>query len=118
VLTQLCFRGAMGMRGGGTLTITTSPAAHPAGAAHGRGVAIRVEDTGVPLTGGAVSGLLEPYAEHLPTGDPSRRPSGLELAMADGFARQVGGTVTVESGTGQGTAVTLVLPAAPPATSA
>ena len=57
--------------------------------------------------------LLEPYAQGLSTGDPSQRASGLELAMADGFARQVHGRILLESAAGRGTSVTIVLPAGP-----
>jgi signal transduction histidine kinase len=115
VVSQLCRRGAAAMPGGGTLTITTLATRldqTPAGAA---AVAIRIEDTGEHLVARGAGDLLEPYAEGLSTGDPSQRASGLELAMADGFARQVHGRILLESAAGRGTSVTIVLPAGPAA---
>ena len=114
VLSQLCIRASAAMPKGGTITIATREERIARGPLRAAAVAIRVEDTGSPAASAADGQLLEPYSGPLPTGDPARRSSGLELAMADGFARQVGGTVTVESPGGRGTAVTLTLPAAPP----
>lgn len=112
VIAQLCFRSAVGMQDGGSITIATAAAPVPRGAAAVPGVAIRIQDTGAPVTSAGTTGVAEPYAGPLPSGDPSQRSSGLELAMADGFVRQVGGTMAVETPSGGGTAVTLVLPAA------
>ena len=112
VITQLCFRAAVGMPDGGTLTIATAAAPVRRGAVAGPGVAIRIQDTGAAVTAEGTTGVAEPYAGPLPAGDPTQRSSGLELAMADGFVRQVGGTMAVETPPGGGTVVTLVLPAA------
>ncbi|MGH7753521.1 MAG: sensor histidine kinase, partial [Gemmatimonadales bacterium] len=108
VLEQLCMRAVRAMPGGGTLTLATS--SEGAGPRDRGGAVIRVVDTGEPLPGDGQERVFEPYPGPLPTGDPDTRSSGLELAMAHGFVRQVGGRITVESG-GGGTVITIVLPA-------
>jgi len=113
VLSQLCVRAAAAMPGGGTITIATAATRLTQGQLQAPAVAIRVEDTGAPAAFDLSDAVLEPYAGPIATGDPARRSSGLEMAMADGFVRQVGGTVQVESPGGRGTVVTLKLPAAP-----
>lgn len=112
VIAQLCFRAAVGMPDCGSLTIATAAAPVRRGATSVPGVAIRIRDTGAPVTSDGTTGVAEPYSGPLPSGDPSQRSSGLELAMADGFVRQVGGTMAVQTPSGGGTEVTLVLPAA------
>ncbi len=111
VVSQLCRRGAAAMPGGGTLTIATLTTRLGDGPATPAAVAIRIADTGEPLVARGSGDLLEPYAGALSTGDPAQRASGLELAMADGFARQVHGRILLESAAGRGTSVTIVLPA-------
>jgi len=111
VLSHLCHRAAAAMPEGGVLTVTTSRTEVLRDGRRVPAVAIRVEDTGAPLVARGPGSLLDPYAGPLGTGDPARRASGLELAMADGFVRQVGGTITVRSGPGPGTIVTITLPA-------
>ena len=106
VIVQLCIRAAGALSAGGTLTISTGVGALGAGAP---AVVIRVSDTGEPLPESDGRDFLEPFAGPLPTGTDSW--SGLELAMAAGFMRQIGGEVTVESEEGIGTVVTLVIPA-------
>jgi signal transduction histidine kinase len=108
VLEQLCMRAIRAMPRGGRLTVATSA---EAGSPAGGGAVIRVADTGEPLAADAQDRFFEPYPGPLPTGDPDTRSSGLELAMAQGFVRQVGGRITVEGAAGPGTAVTIVLPA-------
>jgi signal transduction histidine kinase len=103
VLMQLGLRSAAAMGGSGTLSYHTA-----LDAARGE-VRIRVADTS-PLDDATRSRPFEPYAGPLPTGEPSRRATGLELAIAHGFAQQAGGRVEV-AGDAAGTAITLVLPA-------
>jgi signal transduction histidine kinase len=112
VISQLCSRAAVAMARGGSLTIATAAATIQRGGLTSPGILIRIEDTGDPVTPRGSMGVAEPYSGQLLTGTASERSSGLELAMADGFVRQVGGTMTVETPTGGGTRVTLVLPAA------
>ena len=115
VLGQLCHRAAVAMPDGGTITVTTAAAKLVRKAGPVPAVEIRIEDGGTPIEPGRPEAALEPYAGPLPTGEARRRSSGMELAMADGFVRQVGGTIRVDSAAGRGTTVILVLPAAAPA---
>ena len=76
-------------------------------------VAIVVEDDGPGVPDDALSGIFERFEPGRPAGQ--RRGFGLGLAIVDGFARAMGGTVSAaRSGMG-GLAVTVVLPAAQPA---
>ncbi len=115
VLGHLCRRAVAAMPEGGTIALTTRAGSLRRGAAAIPGVALTVQDSGAALETGGAASLLEPYAGPLGTGDPERRASGLELAMADGFIRQVQGAIEVRSAPGAGTSVTLTLPAEGPA---
>ncbi len=115
VLGHLCHRAIAAMGDRGILSIATAPGTVVRGARRAPGVEIRVADTGTALVSRGTGSVLEPYAGPLPTGDPGQRTSGLELAMADGFVRQVEGTIAVQSGFGAGTTVTITLPAEPAA---
>jgi signal transduction histidine kinase len=104
VLLHLGLRSAAAMPRGGTIRLHSAPAAN------GREVAIAISDS-APLEPGLRERPGDPYAGRLPTGSPPLRASGLELAMAYGFAQQAGGRLEVTGGDA-GTTVTLVLPAA------
>jgi signal transduction histidine kinase len=72
-------------------------------------VEIRVTDHGQGIDPALLERVREPFfSTHSP-----RRGRGLGLSVVDGFARQSGGTLTIQSTCGVGTTVTLALPATP-----
>ncbi len=74
-------------------------------------VRIEVEDTGIGIPGGEV-GLVFQRFYRVRRQAESEGGSGLGLAIVKHLVRALGGTVTLTSRTGEGTTVTLVLPAA------
>lgn len=119
VLVNLATNARDAMPSGGTLTMaadieTVSPAVpHAAGLQAGLYVRIVVTDTGTGMDGSVLARVTEPFF----TTKEAGRGTGLGLAMARGFAEQSGGGLAIESAPGQGTGVSLWLPAAaaPPA---
>ena len=101
------------MPDGGRLTITTGThiitEAEPGsdGAAPGRYVGISVSDTGTGMTPEIRTRAMEPFFTTKGVG----RGTGLGLAQVYGIARQSGGDVRIESTQGEGTTVTILLPA-------
>ena len=67
-----------------------------------------VVDTGEGMTWEVLDQAIEPFY----TIKPKESGSGLGLSMVENFARQSGGTMTIESESGQGTTVRLYLPLA------
>ena len=102
------------MPGGGSLTIRTSSVdatAQPATEEDlkpGAYAVLAIEDTGAGMTADVVARAFEPFF----TTKTGGRGTGLGLSMVYGFAKQSGGTVTIESTPGSGSAVRLFLPAA------
>jgi PAS domain S-box-containing protein len=100
------------MPAGGTLTIRTARAevtAAPAAdddLAPGPYVMLGVEDTGTGMSPEVAARVFEPFF----TTKSGEGGTGLGLSMVYGFARQSGGTVTIESTPGRGTCVRLFLP--------
>jgi PAS domain S-box-containing protein len=96
---------------GGTLTIATGErAAFPGEGALQAGQAVvflTVSDTGTGMAPEVVERAFEPFYTTKEVG----KGSGLGLSMVWGFARQSGGHAAIESRPGEGTAVTIVLPA-------
>jgi len=94
---------------GGMLTISAENlSASTVGDKVGDYVRIRVGDTGAGMPPEVRARAFEPFYS-------TKRPgqgTGLGLSQVYGFATQSGGAAQIESGTGQGTAVTLVLPRA------
>jgi len=96
---------------GGRITITTermSLAANqitdiPAG----DHIVVRVSDTGEGMDPSVLARVFEPFF----TTKPQGKGTGLGLSQVYGFAQQSGGGVSVESTPGQGTTLTLFLPA-------
>ena len=70
-------------------------------------VKIEVADTGSGMTPDVLEKVFEPFFTTKEVG----QGSGMGLSMVYGFAKQSGGTVTIESKVDVGTAVTLYLPA-------
>ena len=128
-LLNLCINARDAMEHGGRLTIETSTVVldrlyanqHP----HlepGRYVRLTVADSGTGMPPEVVAKAFDPFFTTKPIG----QGTGLGLSMIYGFARQTGGHVAIESRVGEGTSVSLYLPAvaegappvpiAPPAT--
>ncbi|HEY6834333.1 MAG TPA: ATP-binding protein [Pseudolabrys sp.] len=98
------------MPGGGTLTlrakaVTLKGEATEEGLA-GDFVAIRVADTGHGIPADILTRVFEPFFTTKEVG----KGTGLGLSQVYGFAKQSGGTATVSSTEGRGTAITLYLP--------
>ncbi|MGH7619217.1 MAG: ATP-binding protein, partial [Gemmatimonadaceae bacterium] len=89
---------------GGQLTIATANI----GRAPSNGVALVVRDTGTGMPPGVQERIFEPF---FTTKDPGKG-TGLGLSMVYGIVKQSGGTITVDSELGRGTAFTISLPAA------
>jgi nitrogen-specific signal transduction histidine kinase/ActR/RegA family two-component response regulator len=103
------------MPGGGELRITahnvTLREGEMADVTAGDYVSIAVRDNGVGIAERHLARVFEPFYTTKEVG----KGSGLGLAQIYGFARQSGGTATVESSEGNGTTVTLLLPRSVPA---
>jgi signal transduction histidine kinase/ActR/RegA family two-component response regulator len=100
------------MNGMGTLTCAVRNIG--ANAAHAQGlpavdhVCFAVTDTRTGMSPEVLARALEPFFTTKPIG----QGSGLGLSMVQGFARQSGGDVRIESTPGQGTTVSIWLPRA------
>ncbi len=109
-LLNLAFNARDAMPSGGTLIITAKPVVLRGKAAeeglHGEFVAVRVADTGAGIPPDVLSRVFEPFF----TTKEEGKGTGLGLSQVYGFARQSGGTATITSTVGRGTAVTLFLP--------
>jgi two-component system NtrC family sensor kinase len=101
------------MPAGGRLTIAAAHAADvPADVKPAGGfVAITVTDTGSGMPPEVKARVFEPFFTTKEVG----RGTGLGLSQVYGFTQQSGGTTTIESVPGAGTAVTLYLPRPPAA---
>jgi CheY-like chemotaxis protein len=99
------------MPDGGTLHVSARNLAldGTAGALEGEYVAIELRDAGTGMTEEVRARAFEPFFTTKEIG----RGSGLGLSQAFGFAKQSGGTLTLESTVGKGTTVTFYLPAMP-----
>ncbi|TMJ99447.1 MAG: response regulator [Alphaproteobacteria bacterium] len=98
------------MARGGTLSITVEPVVLDGKPAEeglsGEFVAIRVSDTGSGIAPDILPHVFEPYFTTKEVG----KGTGLGLSQVYGFAKQSGGTATIASTVGRGTAITLYLP--------
>jgi signal transduction histidine kinase/CheY-like chemotaxis protein len=114
VLVNLAVNARDAMKNGGTISLAgraerIAPGqSHPTGLPPGDYVRLAVSDDG----GGMDEATLMRAADPFFTTKPRGEGSGLGLSMADGFASQSGGAMTVRSTLGQGTIVTLWLPQA------
>ena len=79
-----------------------------AGLSAGEYVRFTVRDHGVGMAPATLARALEPFF----TTKPHGTGTGLGLSMVQGFARQSGGDVRIDSALGQGTTVNLLLPRA------
>jgi signal transduction histidine kinase/ActR/RegA family two-component response regulator len=121
VLINLATNARDAMPHGGQLLITVEPAAlpkegrsdvpeagGPLGLRPGRYLCLSVTDSGTGMDAATLARVSEPFFTTKPVG----RGTGLGLAMARGFADQSGGALHIASVLGEGTVVTLWLPAA------
>lgn len=76
--------------------------------ADGRSVAIRVADDGVGMSPETLASVFDPFF----TTKRDRGGSGLGMAVASGIVRDIGGTIELVSAPGNGTTVTILIPAA------
>ncbi|MBI1203594.1 MAG: PAS domain-containing protein [Rhodopseudomonas sp.] len=97
---------------GGTMTLQARNVVLKPGSAvgtlSGDFVALAIIDTGTGIAPDVLARVFEPFFTTKPVG----KGTGLGLSQIHGFANQTGGTVTVDSEVGRGTAVTLYLPRA------
>jgi signal transduction histidine kinase len=91
------------MPDGGLLTIRTASFTE---AQSGQMIALSVSDSGVGMDQDTLGRAFEPFFTTKATG----KGTGLGLSQVYGFASQSGGDVRIESGAGEGTTVTLLLP--------
>jgi len=95
---------------GGTLSIRAKPVTLKGEATaeglSGEFVAIRVADTGHGIPSDVVARVFEPFFTTKEVG----KGTGLGLSQVYGFAKQSGGTATITSTEGRGTAITIYLP--------
>ena len=102
------------MPGGGTLAIRTSttdvtqPPATDDDLKGGSYVVLEIEDTGSGMPPDVVARAFEPFF----TTKGGTGGTGLGLSMVYGFAKQSGGTVTIDSKPGRGATVRMFLPMA------
>jgi two-component system NtrC family sensor kinase len=109
-LLNLAVNARDAMPNGGTLRITVRPVVLKGKATEeglrGEFVAIRVADTGSGIAPDILPHVFEPFFTTKEVG----KGTGLGLSQVYGFAKQSGGTATVTSTVGRGTAITLYLP--------
>ena len=77
-------------------------------------VQFAVTDTGIGMTEAEMARLFEPFYRAGPASSDHPPGTGLGLAICDRLARRLGGEIAVQSTAGQGSTVTLSLPAGPP----
>lgn len=108
-LLNLAFNARDAMKDGGTLKISAINEllkGKPEGL-RGEYVALRIADTGEGMTGELMERVFEPFFTTKAFGEGT----GLGLSQVFGFAKQIGGGVTVESRPGKGSTFTVYLPA-------
>jgi PAS domain S-box-containing protein len=108
-LLNLAFNARDAMPDGGTLRIGATNQlldGEPDGL-KGEHVALRVADTGGGMSPEVINRIFEPFFTTKGFGEGT----GLGLSQVFGFAKQLGGTVTVESAPGDGSTFTIYLPA-------
>ena len=108
-LLNLAFNARDAMPEGGTLKLSATNhmlEGDPEGL-RGEHVALRVSDTGEGMSPETMERVFEPFFTTKAFGEGT----GLGLSQVFGFAKQIGGAITVESELGKGSTFTLYLPA-------
>lgn len=111
-LMNLCLNARDAMPDGGRLQLLAEPqdvdaaCASDLGIKPGRYAALRVTDSGRGIAPDLLSQVVEPFV----TTKPEGQGAGLGLSMAYGYARQSRGTMQIQSTSGAGTQVSLLLP--------
>jgi signal transduction histidine kinase len=116
VLLNLAVNARDAMREGGTLTISTRPAAidaqrsrlHP-GTSPGRYVELAAQDTGIGMSADVRARIFQRYF----TTKPAGKGTGLGLFTVHSIIADLGGTIDVDSQEGRGTTFRIFLPAIP-----
>jgi PAS domain S-box-containing protein len=111
VLMNLAVNARDAMAAGGTLAISTFFLPALEGARHGR-VELVVRDSGRGMDAETLARAFDPF---FTTKGPGKG-TGLGLAVVHGIVQQCGGTASIDSAPGRGTAVRIVLPAGAPST--
>jgi PAS domain S-box-containing protein len=107
-ILNLAFNARDAMKDGGKLRISAENvtlAGQPEGL-KGEHVALRVSDTGIGMAQDTQERIFEPFFTTKSFGEGT----GLGLSQVFGFAKQIGGAVTVDSKLGKGATFTLYLP--------
>ena len=107
-ILNLAFNARDAMKDGGKLRISAENVAlagHPEGL-KGEHVALHISDTGIGMTLDTQERIFEPFFTTKSFGEGT----GLGLSQVFGFAKQIGGAVTVDSKLGKGATFTLYLP--------
>ena len=102
-LTNLLFNAVDALPHGGAITITTRVTR----TAEGEMVELTVSDTGIGMPEAVRARLFEPFFT-----TKGAKGTGLGLSMVHGIVSRHGGTINVTSALGEGTSVTVRLPAA------
>jgi signal transduction histidine kinase/ligand-binding sensor domain-containing protein len=115
-LLNLAFNARDAMPRGGTLTLEVRNVAIPRDASTramvgdepeaGEYVLVTVRDTGEGIPPETMENVLDPFFSTKEVG----KGTGLGLSMAYGFARQMGGYLTIDSRIGEGTEIRLYVP--------
>src|SRR5205823_8102899 len=109
-LLNLAVNARDAMPHGGSLSITAKPVVLKGKAVEeqlrGEFVAIRVADTGTVIAPDVLPHVFEPFFTTKEVG----KGTGLGLSQVYGFAKQSGGTATINSTIGRGSVITLYLP--------
>jgi nitrogen-specific signal transduction histidine kinase/CheY-like chemotaxis protein len=108
-ILNLAFNARDAMPSGGQLKISAhneTLVGKPEGL-RGEHVVLRVSDTGTGMAADVMARVFEPFFTTKGFGEGT----GLGLSQVFGFAKQIGGAVTVDSTPGEGAAFTLYLPA-------
>jgi PAS domain S-box-containing protein len=105
-LVNLIINARDAMPNGGEVAITARNIVIEEEPHRGEHVAITVADNGVGIPPDVVSKVFDPFFTTKPIG----KGTGLGLSQVHGFAHQAGGTVSLRSELGHGTAITIFLP--------
>jgi PAS domain S-box-containing protein len=105
-LVNLVINARDAMPNGGEVAITARNITIEAEPHRGEHVAITVADNGVGIPPDVISKVFDPFFTTKPIG----KGTGLGLSQVHGFAHQAGGTVSLRSELGHGTAFTICLP--------